>query len=110
MAVTARLVASSAPDSSRTRRGGSSPLDERPRKRSGSRRRSKDSGPVSWIPRPPRPSTTFHRCRVSRPGGSTFAAACLERGIDYVDVSPTDTYLREIEALDAGSARGHVSS
>ncbi|WP_423747134.1 saccharopine dehydrogenase NADP-binding domain-containing protein (plasmid) [Haladaptatus sp. SPP-AMP-3] len=33
-------------------------------------------------------------------GGPAFAAACLERGIDYVDVSPTDTHLREIEALD----------
>jgi saccharopine dehydrogenase-like NADP-dependent oxidoreductase len=34
----------------------------------------------------------------------TFAKACLERGVDYVDISPSDTLLREIEAFD-GVAR-----
>ncbi|WP_423746557.1 saccharopine dehydrogenase NADP-binding domain-containing protein [Haladaptatus sp. SPP-AMP-3] len=29
-----------------------------------------------------------------------FAEACLERGIDYVDISPTDSLLREIESFD----------
>ncbi|MFC7138029.1 saccharopine dehydrogenase NADP-binding domain-containing protein [Halobaculum litoreum] len=29
-----------------------------------------------------------------------FAEACLERGIDYVDISPTDSLLQEIESFD----------
>ncbi|AFK21237.1 KR domain-containing protein (plasmid) [Haloferax mediterranei ATCC 33500] len=29
-----------------------------------------------------------------------FAKACLERGIDYVDISPTDALLRAIESFD----------
>ncbi|WP_267643978.1 saccharopine dehydrogenase family protein [Haloarchaeobius amylolyticus] len=35
-----------------------------------------------------------------------FAEACLERGIDYVDISPTDSLLRAIESFDE-VARGH---
>jgi saccharopine dehydrogenase-like NADP-dependent oxidoreductase len=29
-----------------------------------------------------------------------FAEACLEQGIDYVDISPTDSLLKEIESFD----------
>lgn len=36
----------------------------------------------------------------------TLAKACLERGIDYIDISPSDTLLREIERFD-NSAREH---
>lgn len=33
-----------------------------------------------------------------------FVEACLDRGIDYVDVTPTDAFIRDVEGLD-GRAR-----
>lgn len=31
---------------------------------------------------------------------AAFVTACLERGIDYVDISPSDSFLRTVEGLD----------
>ncbi|MDS0282613.1 saccharopine dehydrogenase family protein [Haloarcula onubensis] len=42
---------------------------------------------------------------------TVFARACLDRGVDYVDISPSDAFLRAVEELDGtASDRGSTAA